>query len=151
MLVKLQSGRGERERSRRDYVPRSEERRSRGGGGGRSNAPPSRHLWVGSLAYDLSERTLREHLLRFGELESVAFLPGRGYAFVNYKYEDDAFAAFRALQGFVVAGNPLKIEFAKSVSLVHLWMLYLRLYLISCAYSFILFICMNVLLVYSHL
>lgn len=121
MPVKLQSGRGERERSRRDYVPRSEERSRRGGG--RSNAPPSRHLWVGSLAHDLSERTLREHLLRFGELDSVAFLPGRGYAFVNYKYEEDAFAAFRALQGFIVAGNPLKIEFAKSVSLVHLWML----------------------------
>ncbi|KAK1399251.1 Flowering time control protein FPA [Heracleum sosnowskyi] len=107
------SGKGERERerSRRDYVPRWEERSHRGG---RSKAPPSRHLWVGSLAHDLSERTLREHLLQFGELESVAFQPGRGYAFVNYKYEEDAFAAIRALQGFFVAGNPLKIEFAKS-------------------------------------
>nr|XP_017250848.1 PREDICTED: flowering time control protein FPA-like [Daucus carota subsp. sativus] len=105
------SGRGERERSRRDYVTRSDEWSHLGG---RRNAPPSRHLWVGSLAHNLSEGTLRKHLQRFGELESVAFQPGRGYAFVNYKYKEDAFAAIRGLQGCFVAGDRLKIEFAKS-------------------------------------
>ncbi|KAK1362371.1 flowering time control protein FPA [Heracleum sosnowskyi] len=104
------SGRGGRDRTRRDYTPRSEERSHHG----RSNAPPSRHLWVGNLSHNLSERTLKEHFLRFGELESLAFQPGRSYAFINYKHDEEAFAAIRALQGFFVAGNPLKIEFAKA-------------------------------------
>lgn len=127
-MVKMQSGRGGRERSRRDYPPRSEERNHHG----RSNAPPSRHLWVGNLSHNLSERTLKEHFLRFGELESLAFQPGRSYAFINYKHDEEAFAAIRALQGFFVAGNPLKIEFAKAVSLANLWLLSLQVYLTFC-------------------
>lgn len=116
MHFNLQSVRGGRDRSRKDYPPRSEERNHHG----RTSAPPSRHLWVGNLSHTLTERTLADHFLRFGELESVAFHPGRSYAFVNYKHDEEAFAAIRALQGFLVAGNPLKIEFAKAVSHVPL-------------------------------
>lgn len=115
----LQSGRGGRDRYRRDsrdYPQRSEERSHHG----RNNAPPSRHLWVGNLSHSISESTLTNHFLQFGELDSVAFQPGRSYAFINFKHEDEAFAAVRALQGFSVAGNPLKIEFAKAVSFVQL-------------------------------
>lgn len=60
----------------------------------------------------------------FGELESVAFQPARSYAFVNFIDEGAAFAAFEALQGFVLAGNPLRIEFTKAVSVVYLRFLY---------------------------
>lgn len=110
----LQSGRG-RDRFRREHPPRPEEK----GHHGRSN-PPSRHLWVGNISHSIDESTLARQFLRFGELESVAFQPGRSYAFVNFRNEDDAFAAIRELQGFSVAGNPLRIEFAKAVSFVNL-------------------------------
>uniref|UniRef100_A0A803QIG2 RRM domain-containing protein n=1 Tax=Cannabis sativa TaxID=3483 RepID=A0A803QIG2_CANSA len=93
-----------------------------GGGSGRgggffnkSNAPPSRHLWVGNLAHGLMEDELTHHFLRFGDLESVAFQPGRSYAFLNFVRDEDAIDAIEALQGFPLAGNPLRIEFAKAV------------------------------------
>ncbi|ESQ28997.1 hypothetical protein EUTSA_v10023280mg [Eutrema salsugineum] len=86
------------------------------GGGGREKArnPPSRHLWVGNLPLGISERELADRFVRFGELESVAFQPARSYAFLNFKHVDDAFAAIESLQGFPLAGNPLRIEFAKA-------------------------------------
>ena len=111
----LQSGRGGRDRFRREHPLRSEEKSHHG----RSN-PPSRHLWVGNLSHNLDESSLTHHFLQFGELESVAFQPGRSYAFINLKNEEDAFAAMRELQGFSVAGNPLRIEFTKAVSFVNL-------------------------------
>lgn len=103
------SGRG-RGRLRRDYPPRSEEKVYRG----RNSAPPSRHLWVGNLPIDINERVLANHFLQFGEIEDIAFQPGRSYAFVNFKYDEEAFAAVSALQGFDIGGNQLKIEFAKA-------------------------------------
>ncbi|XP_077222262.1 RNA recognition motif (RRM)-containing protein [Tasmannia lanceolata] len=100
---------GERDRFRREYSPRYEEK----GRFGRNSLPPSRHLWVGNLSHHITESSLSEQFLRFGEIESIAFLPGRSYAFVNFKKDEDASIAMRALQGFVVAGFPLKIEFTK--------------------------------------
>ncbi|XP_022771625.1 flowering time control protein FPA-like [Durio zibethinus] len=100
------TGRGGRDRSRRDY-PLS-------GSSGRSNAPPSRHLWVGNLSHSILEPDLTDHFFQYGELESVAFQPGRSYAFINFKNEEEAISAMKALQGFPVAGNPLRIEFAKA-------------------------------------
>ncbi|KAL7186026.1 hypothetical protein ACSBR2_027894 [Camellia fascicularis] len=104
------SSRGGRDRIHRDFPPRMEEKSHHG----RSNAPPSRHLWVGNLSHSIEEKNVTRHFLKFGELESVSFQPGRSYAFINFKNEEDAFAAVSALNGFVVAGNPLKIEFAKA-------------------------------------
>lgn len=125
---------GGRDRFRRDYHHHHDQHRSRfeekssnfqsrsGRFGGRtsgisnktSNAPPSRHLWVGNLSHSLMESDLTSHFLRFGELESVAFQPGRSYAFLNFAREEDAIDAIEALQGFPLAGNPLRIEFAKA-------------------------------------
>lgn len=104
------TGRGARERFRRDYPPRFEEKSH----SGRSSHPPSRHLWVGNLSHSISENTLTDPFLQFGELDTVAFQPGRSYAFINFKQEEDAIHAMRSLQGFSVAGMPLKIEFAKA-------------------------------------
>lgn len=109
LLAERMSGRG-RDRFHRDYPPREEEKVHHG----RNNAPPSRHLWIGNLPHGISEKFLAHHLLQFGELESLAFQPSRSYAFVNYKNEEDAFEAIRALQGFLLAGNSLRIEFAKA-------------------------------------
>ncbi|XP_031287051.1 flowering time control protein FPA [Pistacia vera] len=97
------------------FRPRFEDKtHGSGGGGGRANAPPSRHLWVGNLSHNIEESDLTDQFLRFGELESVAFQPGRSYAFVNFKRDEDAIASMKALQDFPLAGNPLRIEFAKA-------------------------------------
>lgn len=61
--------------------------------------------------------------MRYGPLENVAFQPGRSYAFINFRMDEDAIDALRALQGFPLAGNPLRIEFAKAVSVAHLLLL----------------------------
>ncbi|KFK23627.1 hypothetical protein AALP_AAs74839U000100 [Arabis alpina] len=76
--------------------------------------PPSRHLWIGNLPHGISERELADRFIRFGELESLAFQPARSYAFLNFRHEEDAFAAIESLQGVPLAGNPLRIEFAKA-------------------------------------
>ncbi|XP_024959410.1 flowering time control protein FPA isoform X2 [Cynara cardunculus var. scolymus] len=102
--------RGGRDRQRRDLPLRSEEKSHHG----RSTAPPSRHLWVGNLSHTLTERALSNHFRQFGELESVAFQPGRSYAFINFIDDRAAFAALGALQGFILAGNALRIEFTKA-------------------------------------
>lgn len=104
-------GRGGRDRFRRDHNSRSEDKSQHE----RNSDPPSRRLWVGNLSHHISESELSEHFVRFGELESIAFQPGRSYAFVNFMKDEDALIAVRALQGFVLAGSPLKIEFAKAV------------------------------------
>ncbi|XP_048434258.1 flowering time control protein FPA [Pyrus x bretschneideri] len=93
---------------------------SRGGNGLRrldsksGKAPPSRNLWVGNLSHSVVEEDLVNPFLQFGELESVAFHPGRSYAFLKFNREDDAIAAMDSLQGLLVAGNPLRIEFTKA-------------------------------------
>lgn len=116
----MQTSRGGRDRHRKEHPPRSEEKSHHG-----REHPPSRHLWVGNLSHNLSESTLVSHFLRFGDLERVAFQPGRSYAFINFKDAEGAFAAIRHLQGYVVAGNPLRIEFTKAVSFVNLCLLFL--------------------------
>lgn len=108
---------GSRDRYRRDFgSSRYEDSTSSNSSSKRSNNPPSRHLWVGNLSHSLVENELTDHFLHFGELDTVAFQPGRSYAFINFKREDDAIAAMKDLQGFPLAGNPLRIEFAKAVS-----------------------------------
>lgn len=121
-----QSSRGGRDRSRRDYLARYEDNKGNGGlgrggsGSGNSSNPPSRHLWVGNLSHNIVEDELAHPFIRFGPLEKVAFQPGRSYAFINFEVDEDAIDAMRSLQGFLLAGNPLRIEFAKAVSVAKL-------------------------------
>nr|XP_018684802.1 PREDICTED: flowering time control protein FPA isoform X1 [Musa acuminata subsp. malaccensis]XP_018684803.1 PREDICTED: flowering time control protein FPA isoform X1 [Musa acuminata subsp. malaccensis]XP_018684804.1 PREDICTED: flowering time control protein FPA isoform X1 [Musa acuminata subsp. malaccensis] len=103
-------GRGGRDRLNNEHTSRLEEKERRTGWG---VAPPSRHLWVGNLSSHVTQNTLYEHFLRFGDIENIAYMPGRSYAFVNYKKEEDAVIALRGLQGSIVAGNSLRVEFAK--------------------------------------
>lgn len=117
LFLCLQMGRGVggRGRSQSEYSPRLDERERRSGWG---IAPPSRHLWVGNLSTHVSQNVLSEHFLRFGDLDNISYIPGRSFAFVNFKREEDAIIAMRGLQGFNLAGMPLRIEFAKGVSYV---------------------------------
>ncbi|KAI3920496.1 hypothetical protein MKX01_000835 [Papaver californicum] len=104
---------GGRDRLRRDHYSRSREK-SHSGRTNNNPPPPSRRLWVGNLSHHVTETELSEQFLRFGEVESIAFQPGRSYAFVNFMKDEDALIAVGALQRFVLAGSSLKIEFAKA-------------------------------------
>lgn len=81
-------------------------------------APASRHLWVGNLPHSINEGDLVDLFSRFGDITRIAFPPGRSYAFIDLGRTDEAIAAMKALDGFLVAGNPLRVEFTKVVSLI---------------------------------
>ncbi|CAN0927265.1 Flowering time control protein FPA, partial [Linum grandiflorum] len=123
-------GGGGRDRLRRDPPPSRAD--DGGGGGGRR---PSRHLWVGNLSPNLQEQDLTRHFVEFGELDSVAFQPGRHFAFVNFKNDEDGIAALKVLQGFPVDGNPLKIEFVKVVSFASFLPVTFMIFSISSSFS----------------
>lgn len=79
-------------------------------------APPSRHLWVGSLGPGVTASDLSELFLRCGEVEGIAREPGRSFGFVSFLREEDSVAALHELQGFRLRGAPIRIEFSKGVS-----------------------------------
>lgn len=76
---------------------------------------PSNNLWVGNLPPDTAEPELTALFAKHGELDSVSTYAARNYAFVHFKRPEDAEAAKGALQGTLVRGNPIKIEFARPV------------------------------------
>lgn len=146
MSKKLDRG-GGRDRFRRDYPSRYEDNKGNGVSGrdNRNDNPPSRHLWVGNLSHSIVEEELARHFLRFGPLENVAFQSGRSYAFVNFRRDEDAIDAMRTLQGFPLAGNPLRIEFAKATRILGLhcknWSRYAFKALLPSSWSLGCFLC----------
>ena len=76
---------------------------------------PSNNLWVGNLASDVTDADLMDLFAQFGALDSVTSYSSRSYAFVFFKRVEDAAAAKEALQGALLRGNPVKIEFARPV------------------------------------
>lgn len=75
----------------------------------------SSHLWVGNLPPDVTESELTELFDKHGLLDGITCYASRSYAFVYYKRVEDAASAKTALQGFLINGSPIKIEFAKPV------------------------------------
>lgn len=71
------------------------------------------NLWVGNLAADVSDSDLRNLFEKHGCVESITCYPSRNYAFIYLKGAEDAKRARDNLQGVVLRGNPLKIDFAK--------------------------------------
>ncbi|KAK9141211.1 hypothetical protein Scep_010892 [Stephania cephalantha] len=81
-----------------------------GDGGGLG---PSHNLWIGNLANDVTDADLMDLFATYGALDSVTTYSSRSYAFVYFKRLEDARAAKDALQGTVLRGGSLKIEFAR--------------------------------------
>ncbi|KAJ8445262.1 hypothetical protein Cgig2_024468 [Carnegiea gigantea] len=94
----------------------------RPGYGGAESETPSTNLWVGNLPTDMTESELTELFEKHGLIDGITCYSSRTYAFVYYKRVEDAVAAKDALQGFVIGGNPIKIEFAKPAKpSKHVW------------------------------
>ncbi|KAF4349842.1 hypothetical protein F8388_021952 [Cannabis sativa] len=83
---------------------------------------PSNNLWVGNLASDVTDSDLMDLFAQYGALDSVTSYSARSYAFLFFKRMEDAKAAKDALQGTLLRGNPIKIEFARPAKpCKHLW------------------------------
>ena len=93
-------------------------------GDGNLNLPPgvkaphggTMQLYVGSLHFNLTESDIKQVFEPFGELEFVDLhrdpMTGRskGYAFVQYKRAEDAKMALEQMEGFELAGRPLRVN-----------------------------------------
>ncbi|KAK9068784.1 hypothetical protein SSX86_012900 [Deinandra increscens subsp. villosa] len=73
----------------------------------------SNTLWVGNLATGVSDSDLKNIFEKRGGVNNVTCFPSRNHAFVYLRNAEDARRAKVNLQGVVLHGNPLKIDFAK--------------------------------------
>lgn len=77
------------------------------------------NLYVGNLAYGVTEDELREVFSEFGEVASVNLISDRvtgqskGFAFVDMPDNSQADAAIKSLNERVLSGRKLKVNQAK--------------------------------------
>ncbi|KAF8393742.1 hypothetical protein HHK36_019940 [Tetracentron sinense] len=90
-------------------------RQIHGGKDADEDEKPSHNLWVGNLGSDITDSDLMDVFATHGALDSVTTYSSKSFAFVYFKHLEDARAAKDALQGTVIRGNPIKIEFARPV------------------------------------
>ncbi|CDP03488.1 unnamed protein product [Coffea canephora] len=76
-------------------------------------APASNNLWIGNLSPEVTDSELTALFEKHGPVDSITNYASRSYGFVYYKKIEDAKSAKEKLQGTILHGNPIKIEFAK--------------------------------------
>jgi RNA recognition motif-containing protein len=84
------------------------------GGGGSGSVPlsaPSNCLWLGSVNFDLTEDELHGPFSRFGTIENIRLLPAKKCAFITFSNVAEAELALREMQGQMLRGERLKINF----------------------------------------
>ncbi|KAH7432486.1 hypothetical protein KP509_07G024600 [Ceratopteris richardii] len=77
------------------------------------DALPSQHLWIGNVSASVTKNMLAEQFSRFGDIESITLFSQKNYAFVTLKIVEDVVYAKKGLQGTILVGLGLRIEFAK--------------------------------------
>lgn len=76
-------------------------------------------LFVGGLAWATTDSSLREACERFGQLEEVRVITDRdtgrskGFAFVTFSNEDDAAKCKSEMDGQMLDGRAVKIDFPR--------------------------------------
>ncbi|WFD05190.1 Phosphatidylinositol-3-phosphatase SAC1 [Malassezia vespertilionis] len=79
------------------------------------NSNPAARLYVGNLHFDIASEHVRAVFEPFGGVEDVEVYfdnmtgKSKGFAFVQFKSEDQAHLAMEQLNGFELAGRPLRI------------------------------------------
>ena len=63
----------------------------------------------------MTDEDLARHFGPYGEMEFAEVYNIKGYGFVNFVSARDAMAAMEALNGSLLLGQPIRIEFAKGV------------------------------------
>eukprot|EP00835_Amoeboradix_gromovi_P000980 NODE_38_length_30618_cov_0.377142.p3 type:complete len:471 gc:universal NODE_38_length_30618_cov_0.377142:22522-23934(+) len=74
----------------------------------------TRSLYIGNLPTSISINTLYQLFQPYGSIESCRVLTNKNCGFVNFENDLDALSAKKALNGFDLSGNALKINFAKA-------------------------------------
>ena len=72
-------------------------------------------LWVGNLSVDTLDFDLLSLFSKHGVLDCVMTFSARNFAFLYFKHAADAKTAKDDLQGALVRGNSIRIEFARPV------------------------------------
>ncbi|EKX51036.1 hypothetical protein GUITHDRAFT_134574 [Guillardia theta CCMP2712] len=75
--------------------------------------PPAR-IYIGSVLFDVKESEVKQIFQVFGSIKQISMIPNpengkhKGYGFIEYEKHDDAVQAIQAMNGFQLAGRPLK-------------------------------------------
>eukprot|EP01120_Amphizonella_sp_Union-15-10_P012438 TRINITY_DN5519_c0_g2_i1.p1 TRINITY_DN5519_c0_g2~~TRINITY_DN5519_c0_g2_i1.p1 ORF type:complete len:639 (+),score=147.82 TRINITY_DN5519_c0_g2_i1:61-1977(+) len=81
----------------------------------RDGPPPCRNLWLGNVDPSTTEDQIRSTFIQFGSIEKIRVLPGKNCAFVNFADLNAALEAKKRMQGHVLNGRNLKINFGKEI------------------------------------
>ena len=77
------------------------------------------NMYIGNLAYDVTENDLRNAFSEFGEVSSVKIITDKfsgrpkGFAFVEMPDNSEADQAIKALNGKVLNGRSIKVNQAE--------------------------------------
>ena len=77
------------------------------------------NMYIGNLAYDVTENDLRNAFSEFGEVSSVKIIidkfsgRSKGFGFVEMPSNSEADQAIKALNGKVLNGRSIKVNQAK--------------------------------------
>ncbi|RYP27053.1 hypothetical protein DL767_007827 [Monosporascus sp. MG133] len=84
------------------------------GSGSHANSIPFHRLYVGNIHFSITEQDLQNVFEPFGELEFVQLQKddngrSRGYGFVQFRDADQAREALEKMNGFDLAGRPIRV------------------------------------------
>ncbi len=71
------------------------------------------NLYVGNLAYSVTEEQVRELFSTHGEVKAVRVIPGRDFGFVEMATPEEAEKAKTELNGFDFDGRTLRVDEAR--------------------------------------
>lgn len=70
-------------------------------------------MWVGGISQIISKEELEEEFCKFGKIEDFKFLRDRNTAFVEYSKMEDASLAMRSLNGKLIGGELIRVDFLR--------------------------------------
>uniref|UniRef100_A0A0D9XFN4 Reticulon-like protein n=1 Tax=Leersia perrieri TaxID=77586 RepID=A0A0D9XFN4_9ORYZ len=71
-------------------------------------------LWVGGISSSISKEELEEEFKKFGQVDGVAFSCDQTAAYIDFDKLENAISAHRALNGAVLGGQELCVDFQRS-------------------------------------
>ncbi|XP_042421500.1 flowering time control protein FPA-like isoform X1 [Zingiber officinale] len=78
-----------------------------------SSESASNTLWVGQLSAETTDSDLMDVFSKHGALDCTTMQSARNYTFVYFRQVEEAKAAKEALQGNLIHGSAIRIEFAR--------------------------------------
>ncbi|KAG8050536.1 hypothetical protein GUJ93_ZPchr0009g2360 [Zizania palustris] len=73
-----------------------------------------KNLWVSGISSSISKEELEEEFRKFGNVEGIAFSHDKTSAYIDFEKLEDAISAHRALNGTVLGGKELCVDFQRS-------------------------------------